>query len=74
MKLIEMYYNIHEVNEMSKVQVVKSFNDANVLLEKGYRMIKIDRDRNNREYLIFIFEYSDELRKDLKELEKVHYK
>ena len=59
---------------MSKVQVVKSFNDANVLLEKGYRMLKIDRDRNNREYLIFIFEYSDELRKDLKNLEKVYYK
>lgn len=59
---------------MSKVQVVKSFNDANTLLEKGYRMIKIDRDRNNRDYLIFIFEYSDELRRDLKELEKVHYK
>lgn len=59
---------------MSKVQVVRSFNDANVLLEKGYRIIKIDRDRNNREYLIFIFEYSEELRRDLKELEKVHYK
>lgn len=59
---------------MSKIQVVKSFNDANVLLEKGYKMLKIDRDRNNRNYLIFIFEYSDELRKDLKELEKVCYK
>lgn len=59
---------------MSKVQVVRSFNDANVLLKKGYRMIKIDRDKNSREYLIFIFEYSDELRKELKELEKVHYK
>ena len=59
---------------MSKVQVVKSFNDANVLLEKGYKMLKTDRDRNNRDYLIFIFEYSDKLRKDLKELEKVYYK
>ena len=59
---------------MSKVQVVKSFNDANVLLEKGYKMLKRERDRNNRDYLIFIFEYSDKLRKDLKELEKVCYK
>ena len=46
---------LHEVMIMSKVQVVKGFNDANVLLEKGYRILKIDRDRNNGEYLIFIF-------------------
>lgn len=56
------------------IKVVRSFNDANVLLEKGYKMIKIDRDKNNRKFLVFIFEYSEELIRELKELEKITYK
>lgn len=59
---------------MNKVKVVKSFNDANVLLNKGYNIVKIDRDKFNKKFLVFIFEYSDNLIEDLRLLEKVQYR
>lgn len=59
---------------MGKYKVVKSFNDANVLIEKGFNVRKIDRDKNNRDYLIFLFDYSDELISELRKLDKVSYK
>jgi hypothetical protein len=51
-----------------KIQVIRNFNDANILLEKGHLITKIDRDRNNRNYLIFLFENNENLQQDLKEI------
>lgn len=53
---------------MSNTKVVRNYNDANVLIEKGYKLLKIDRNKNDRRYLIFIFEYSEELIQELRDL------
>ena len=37
---------------MVKYKVVRNYNDANTLIEMGNKLLKIDRDRNNRDYLI----------------------
>lgn len=39
--------------------------DANKLLEMGNSIIKIDRDKNNRCFLIFLFNDTEKFRKDL---------
>ncbi|MBE6066194.1 MAG: hypothetical protein E7211_00620 [Clostridium lundense] len=49
-------------------QIIRSYTDANKLIAKGYEMLKIDRDKNNRTYLIFIFKNSDELQDDLRKI------
>lgn len=51
-----------------KNQVIRNYLDANKLLQKGHKIISIDRDINNRRYLIFIFENSEQLQSDLKEI------
>jgi len=55
---------------MKEIQVIKSMNDTNKLLDLGHQIIKIDRDRNNREFLIFLFNNSEKLQEDLKEISK----
>lgn len=49
-------------------QVIRSYIDANKLLNKGYEIQAIDRDRNNRNYLIFIFKNSYKLQDDLRKI------
>ncbi|MGU9539175.1 hypothetical protein ACQX0N_09365 [Clostridium tepidum] len=51
---------------MKTIQIIRSMTDANTLLEKGHKIIKIDRDKRDRRYLIFLFENSINLQKDLK--------
>ena len=53
---------------MCDIQVIRNYNDANILLERGHKIIKIDRDRRNREFLIFLFENNVKLQQDLKEI------
>ena len=53
---------------MVKYKVVRNYNDANTLIEMGNKLLKIDRDRNNRDYLIFLFEYNDKVIKDLNKI------
>lgn len=55
---------------MKEIQVIKSMNDANKLLDLGHQIKKIDRDRKDRDYLIFLFWNSDRLQKDLKTISK----
>lgn len=50
-------------------QVVRNYIDANELMKKGYFCLGVDRDDRNNKYLIFFFEKTDEIIKDLKELE-----
>ena len=49
-------------------QVIKSMTDANTLLDLGNLIKKIDRDRNDRTRLIFLFANTDKLKQDLAEL------
>lgn len=53
-----------------KYKVIRNYNDANKLLALGHRILKIDRDRNNRDYLIFLFENNDKINKDLENINK----
>lgn len=54
-----------------KYKVIRNYNDANRLIDMGHAMKKIDRDRRNREFLIFLFEESDELLRDLEAITPV---
>ena len=49
-------------------QVIKSMTDANILLDLGNLIKKVDRDRNDRTRLIFLFANTDKLKQDLAEL------
>ena len=51
-----------------RYQVIKSMTDANILLDLGNPIKKIDRDRNNKKFLIFLFDNTNKLKKDLAEL------
>lgn len=51
-----------------KYQVIKSMTDANILLDLGNPIKKIDRDRNNKKFLIFLFDNTNKLKQDLAEL------
>ena len=53
---------------MKKLQVIKGMTDANRLLKRGNTIVKIDRDKNDRSKLIFIFLNSVKLQNDLKEI------
>lgn len=55
-----------------KVKVIKSMTDANKLIELGNPLLKIDRNRFNRNYLIFLFENTKKLNNDLNNLEKTY--
>ena len=48
--------------------VVKSMRDANKMLELGNQIKHIDRDINNRKYLIFLFYKTDKSVKDLENI------
>lgn len=55
---------------MKEIQIIKSMTDANKLLFLGHKIKKIDRDRNNREFLIFLFKNSEKLQEDLESISK----
>ena len=55
---------------MKEVQVIKSMTDANKLLDLGHQIKKIDRDRENRDFLIFLFKNNEKLQRDLKQISK----
>ena len=58
---------------MKKLQVIKGMTDANRLLKRGNTIVKIDRDKNDRSKLIFIFENTEKLQNDLKEISDRKY-
>ena len=58
---------------MKKLQVIKGMTDANRLLKRGFTIVKIDRDKNDRSKLIFIFENTEKLQNDLKEISDREY-
>lgn len=56
---------------IDNVKVIKTMNTANVLLERGNKIVHIDRDKNNKDYLIFLFDKTDKLLTDLNEVTKL---
>lgn len=50
------------------IKVVRYYADANELLEKGHKLLKIDRDRNDRSKNIYLFEVDETLLTDLQEI------
>lgn len=50
--------------------VIKSMIDANKLIKLGNPLLEIDRNKFDRNYLIFLFEDTDKFRKDLMSLTK----
>ena len=54
--------------KMDDCIVVKSMRDANKMLELGNQIKHIDRDINNRKYLIFLFYKTDKSIKDLENI------
>ena len=53
---------------MNDCIVVKYMRDANKMLELGNQIKHIDRDINNRKYLIFLFYKTDKSIKDLENI------
>jgi hypothetical protein len=64
-----MDLNMLEVIIMKRI-VIRSMTDANKLIEMGNQMVMIDRDRNNRSYLIFLFYNTEKLKNDLEIITK----
>lgn len=50
--------------------VCKSISLANYLITNGSSLIKIDRDKINRDYLVFLFEKNEILEINLSKWEK----
>ena len=55
---------------MNDCIVVKSMRDANKMLDLRNHIKHIDRDINNRKYLIFLFYKTDKSIKDLENITK----
>ena len=55
-----------------KMKVIRSMTDANKLIDMGNQLLRIDRNRFDRNYLIFLFEDTKKLNKDLNSLEKTY--
>lgn len=54
------------------MKVIKSMTDANKLINLGNPLLKIDRNKFDRRYLIFLFEDTKKFNKDLDNLEKTY--
>jgi hypothetical protein len=50
---------------MYKNKIVKSYRDANELIQRGFICNRIDKDRYNSKRLIFFFENTKELNEAL---------
>lgn len=46
----------------TRMYVIKGLKLCNYLINNGFVVQKVDRDINNRDYLIFFFENTQELR------------
>ena len=55
---------------MNDCIVIRSMRDANKMLELGNQIKHIDRDINNRKYLIFLFYKTDKSINDLNNITK----
>ena len=44
---------------MYEYKLVKNWEDANILLEKGFRLKRMDKNRFDKETLVFWFYYDE---------------
>lgn len=51
-----------------KLKCVRNFLHANRLLDLGHKLVRIDRDKRNRNYMIFLFESNETIIEDLKKM------
>lgn len=52
-------------------KIVKTWQDANILMDKGYKIKHIDRDKFNRERLIFWFYYEEGIDEELNRISEI---
>lgn len=55
---------------MINLKCVRNFNDANKLIELGHKLIRIDRDKRDRSFMVFLFEANEKIVRYLKNLER----
>lgn len=53
-----------------KLKLVRNFMHANALLDMGHKLIRIDRDKNDRSFMVFLFEANNTIISDLRKLNK----
>lgn len=52
-----------------KLKCVRNFRHANSLLELGHRLVRIDLDKRDKNFTIYLFEVDKTIHSDLKKLE-----
>lgn len=57
--------NYYIIGGEKNLKVIKSIRLANYLTDKGFKIAKTQQDRTNNKYLVFLFEYTKELDKQL---------
>ena len=55
---------------MYEYKLVKNWEDANILLEKGFKLKRIDRNRFDKTNLVFWFYYEEGIDKELDNISK----
>jgi hypothetical protein len=59
---------------MNKMYVIKTQAMATYLMSKGFRLIKLDTDKNNPYRNVYLFKDSDELRRVMTTYQKIERK
>lgn len=49
-------------------KLIRNYYDANALIHKGNKCVGIDRDKRNNKYLVFFFEQTEKLLKDIDDI------
>ena len=55
---------------MYEYKLVKNWEDANILLEKGFRLKRMDKNRFDKTNLVFWFYYEEGIDKELDNISK----
>lgn len=55
---------------MYEYKLVKNWEDANILLEKGFRLKRMDKNRFDKETLVFWFYYDEGIDEELDKISK----
>ena len=55
---------------MYEYKLVKNWEDANILLEKGFKLKRIDRNRFDKTNLVFWFYYDEGIDEELDKISK----
>ena len=53
------------MDNQSNLYVIRGYRLANYLMDNGINMVKVDRNKENKSWLIFLFEDNKTLRKTI---------